>query len=90
MALPRLVHVEWVDSGLNIDHGWASKDKYLENTEKKRMLVDTVGILMHEDEEKVVVALSHDQNLDTWYSAQLILRESIISYVELVSEISFT
>jgi hypothetical protein len=37
----------------------------------------TVGIIMHEDEDIIVVALSHDPAHDKWISAQLIHKQSI-------------
>lgn len=72
------VSVTWLDSGVHIDHGWASAEKYCESTGLNGMTVHTVGILMHEDEDTVMVGLSYDPTHDTWFGAQLIARQNII------------
>lgn len=77
MADPRMVEVVWVDSGMHIDHGWASTEKYLTNIGLDRMTVRTVGIRVHEDDEALLVALSHDPAHDKWQGMQLILKDNI-------------
>jgi hypothetical protein len=73
----RMAYVRWIDSGMHSDYGWAPAEKYIENADLHRMECVTVGIIMHEDEDIIVVALSHDPAHDKWISAQLIHKQSI-------------
>jgi xanthine/CO dehydrogenase XdhC/CoxF family maturation factor len=75
----KFVRVIWLDSGMHMDYGWDKRERYLADANLGRMEVTTVGILMHEDEETVVVALNHDKAHDTWIGAQVIARQSIIT-----------
>jgi hypothetical protein len=77
--------VRWIDSGMHIDHGWAPSSTYLDGAEVSRMEVTSVGIVMHEDDDIVVLALSHDPAHDKWISAQLIHRPSIVEMQRLVA-----
>lgn len=71
--------VVWLDSGLHKDLGWASADEYLRDAGLASMTVITVGMLMHEDPDIVVLGLNHDPNHDTWIAAQMIARANVIS-----------
>lgn len=75
----RPVAVRWLDSGMHIDKGWASLEDYRANTETARMQVVTVGILMHEDDETILIGQSFDPAHDTWVGGQLIVKENVIS-----------
>lgn len=81
-----IIQVVWVDSGVHIDHGWAEKKKYLEGTGIENMVVTTVGILMHLDDDIVMVGLSHDEANDTWYGAQVIAMSNVVDITTLVPE----
>jgi hypothetical protein len=72
-----MVAVTWLDSGTHIDHGWASRDTYLKGTDIVRNTVTTVGLLMHKDDESVVVGLTYDPSHDHWYGAQLIALQNV-------------
>lgn len=73
----RMVYVRWVDSGMHSDYGWDTAAKYLDRASLRQMECVTVGILMHEDEDIIAVALSHDPEHDKWISAQLIHKQAI-------------
>ncbi len=77
------VRVTWVDSGMHIDHGWASAETYREGTTVDRMSVTTVGMLVAEEADTLLVALNHDPAHDTYLSMQLILRSDVISFERL-------
>jgi hypothetical protein len=75
-----LISVTWTDSGIHTDHGWASKEKYLEGINPPESnLVQTAGIKMHEDDDCIVVALSYDPVRNTWYGAEMILKSNVLS-----------
>jgi hypothetical protein len=76
--LPPVVAVRWLDSGMSLDRGWASRDSYVAQARIGRMIVRSVGYLMHEDEDVVVLALSYDPSGQTFYGAQVIARRSIV------------
>lgn len=78
MSKPVVV-VEWLDSGLNISDGWQKTDDVLGQARIERMNVTTVGMLMHEDDDLVIVGLSYDAEHDQWFSAQAIAQQNIKS-----------
>lgn len=69
--------VEWTDSGMHMDHGWASTEVYRSSAREWEGTVITVGQLLHEDENVVVLGLSHDAAHDHWFGAQLINKAAI-------------
>jgi hypothetical protein len=75
--VPRAVSVLWLDSGLHIDHGWASAATYKEGADLSRMTVLTVGLLMDENEDRILVGLNYDEAHEAWIGAQAIARSSI-------------
>ena len=80
---PPMVRVTWLDSGMHIDHGWAPRSQYIEGVLLDRMHVTTVGMLMAEDEDTVLLGLNYDPAHDAWIGAQVISKGSIISREEL-------
>lgn len=80
---PKVLKVEWRDSGMHIDHGWATTAVYQESVGKWNGTVTTIGALMFEDDNVIVIGLSHDVANDTWYGAQLIYKPCIISRKEI-------
>ena len=75
----RPVAVKWLDSGMHIDKGWASLEDYRKDTETSRMTVVTVGILMHEDDQTILIGQTYDPSHDHWVGGQLILKENVVS-----------
>lgn len=75
--------VEWTDSGLHIDEGWASLEVYRSVAKGWDGTVTTVGFLIYEDDERLVLALSRDHQRDCVYGAQLIAKGSIITRTNL-------
>lgn len=71
--------VEWVDSGLHIDEGWAPLDIYRSVAKDWNGTVTTVGFPIYEDERCLVLALSKDHQRGHCYGAQLIAVDSIVS-----------
>lgn len=75
--------VEWVDSGLHIDEGWAPLDVYRSVAREWTGKVTTVGIPIYEDDERLVLALSRDDERDHVFGAQLIAKNCIVSRIVL-------
>lgn len=75
--------VRWIDSGMHVDHGWDTLDKYKEDIESMCLTVETVGKLMHETDDALMVGLTHDPTRSAWYGAQIICKSNIIEVVYL-------
>ena len=76
---PRMVLVQWKDSGLQPDQRWSSKAEYVAELDINALTVKTVGWLMHEDGAHLLVGLSHDATGDAYFGVQVIARENVIS-----------
>jgi hypothetical protein len=74
-----LVKVAWVDSGLHLEDGWRDVPWYVNKAECTNGRVSTVGHLIHEDDQHVIVGLSLDIENDTVFSAQVIWQSNIES-----------
>lgn len=72
-----MLAVEWIDSGMHIDEGWAHLDVYRSVAKKWDGTVTTVGFPIYEDDERLVLALSRDHEREHCYGAQLIAKVSI-------------
>jgi len=69
--------IDWTDSGMHIDEGWAHLDVYRSVAREWTGSVTTVGIPIYEDDRVVVLALSCDQGNGMVFGAQLIQKASI-------------
>lgn len=69
--------IEWIDSGLHIDEGWASLEVYQSVAKGWDGTVTTIGFPIYEDDDRIVLALSRDHQRDHYYGAQLILKSCI-------------
>ena len=75
--------VEWIDSGLHIDEGWAKLEVYKSVAKGWNGRVTTVGFPIYEDDQVLVLALSRDNANDSYFGGQLIARDSIVRRVPL-------
>lgn len=75
--IEQVERVVWTDSGMHIDHGWATTDVYRSSATKWQGSVVTVGQVLYEDDDVLVIGLSHDKANDTWFGAQLIAKANI-------------
>ena len=62
-----LVHVEWVDSTTDCENPWQDRREAVEAVSKEgfypgSMRNRTVGFLMHEDENVIVLTMSYNEN----------------------------
>lgn len=73
------VKITWLDSGMHIDHGWNSADKYLGDVDINKMAVITVGLLMQSTEEIIAVGMNHDEAHDAWIGVQIIATSNVLS-----------
>jgi hypothetical protein len=74
------VLVRWIDSGLFISDGWQQLTEVIGQATGSNMTVTTIGHLIHEDDEIVVVGLSLDKDNDAVFGAQTIAKMNIIEY----------
>ncbi len=70
------IEVEWLDSGLARSDGWESTDTIMNDMHISQNVL-TSGFYLGEDDEKIVVALTHDPHTDMWFSAFAIAKENI-------------
>lgn len=75
------LEVEWVDSGTFRANGWESLDEILPHA--RIGTVTTVGLLAHEDDETLYLALSHDPDNEHYFGIQAIKKSNILSRVVL-------
>lgn len=81
---PRMVRVEWIDSGMSRSEGWEdAQDIVRALTEEGSFEVVTIGWLIHEDDERIIVAQSHDTFNDAYYNAHAIYRPCVRSIRDL-------
>jgi hypothetical protein len=75
------LQVEWIDSGTISQMGWMQKEEILATTKIGKVV--TVGVLFHESEDTLYIALSYDPEHEHWYGVQAINKTSIIKRVVL-------
>lgn len=68
------VEIHWLDSGLQVHDGWSSKSDF---TSARLCVVETVGFLVHEDEESYYVALTRDSKNNHYFGVQLIAKQNV-------------
>ncbi len=68
--------VTWIDSGTYHADGWEKKEEILERARIGKVV--SVGILFHEDDDAIYLALSHDPDHDTYFGVQVIQQSSIL------------
>lgn len=76
--------VEWIDSGMHIDQGWAELEVYRSVAKQWNGRVTTVGIPIYEDDRMLVLALSRDDANGNAFGAQLIALSAIVKRTVLV------
>lgn len=79
----RLVKVEWVDSGAALYDGWEQPADMIERSKINDLMCMTVGFLLHEDEERVIVSLTWDSHHDAFVSGHNIFKPCIVRMVDL-------
>lgn len=86
-----MAHIEfvrWLDSGTHLSDGWMSLDIVRQQAPASLQVVETVGHVIHEDDEVLVLGLSIDEANATVFGAQVIAKPCIRgrSRVNLVEE----
>lgn len=71
------VEVEWLDSGEARDNGWESRETVLAALRENVPAV-SVGWLIHEDPEQIVIAHTHDPKNDIFLGGLAIHRANIL------------
>ena len=70
-------YVRWLDSGTHLHDGWMQLDIVKQQAPSCLQEVDTVGHVVYEDEEVIVLGLSVDENNSTVFGAQVIAKSCI-------------
>ena len=83
----RMVLVTWLDSGLaSSDAEWQTTEEIVGSMrlhDESSMQVSTVGYLIHEDDEHLVVAQSYDPHNEHFLNAQMIFAPCVIAIRDL-------
>lgn len=58
--------VEWVDSGLSFASAWLDERVAVERVKEWNGIVVTVGHVVYEDEERILIGMSHDVETGNW------------------------
>lgn len=72
-----LVEVEWLDS--MTDGGWISKDDAIARATKDAMLHRSVGYLIHETDDMILLAGSRDEYCDQLCGTMQIPRVAVLT-----------
>lgn len=75
--------IEWVDSGMSFASTWLSTSLIQERAREWHGVVVSVGQVVYEDEERLVLGLSHDAETDNWASCFAIYKPCILTRVKL-------
>lgn len=78
MSEPRLVMVTWIDSGLARSNGWEKPAEIIPQMGVDHMTANTVGFLIHETDEILIVAQTEDLANGAYLNAQAIYVSNII------------
>lgn len=70
------LEVEWIDSGAARSDGWEPRQEMIDGLDISRAVV-TVGVLLLEDEDRIILAQTADDSSDTFFSAFCIWKPSI-------------
>lgn len=71
--------IRWLDTGLAIAEGWKTPDWYASQAATRRMEVLSVGFLVHEDDDVIVLAQSYDPEHNQYVNAEVIAKQGIIT-----------
>lgn len=69
------LEVEWVDSGVARDNGWEPKQVIVEHLDFEP--VTSVGWLLFEDEERIILAQTYDEKHQNFYNLHAVWRPAI-------------
>ena len=71
-------YIRWLDSGTHLSDGWMKLEIVQQQAKASLQYVDTVGHVVYEDDEVVVLGLSVDEANDTVFGAQVIAKGNIV------------
>ena len=71
-------YIRWLDSGTHLSDGWMKLEVVQQQAKASLQYVETVGHVVHEDDEVVVLGLSIDEANSTVFGAQVIAKGNIV------------
>jgi hypothetical protein len=71
--------IRWLDTGMAVAEGWKSPDYYASQAKTARMEVISVGLLVYEDDDVVVLCTSYDREHDAYVNGQVIAKAGILT-----------
>lgn len=70
-------YVRWLDSGTHLHDGWMQLEVVQQQAKACLQEVETVGHVVFEDDEVIVLGLSIDEANNTVFGAQVIAKQNI-------------
>lgn len=67
-----------MDSGLSFANVWCPEQTITDRADEWDGRVTTVGTVVHETEDRVVLCMSHDHESDAWAQCFLIYKPAIV------------
>lgn len=76
----RVSFVRWLDSGshLDFDRGWKGLSDYVVRASLDNMVAESVGFVMHEDEDVLLLGQTRDTAGQSYVGAQAIAKQNIL------------
>ena len=75
--------IEWVDSGLSFASTWLDERSVIERAKEWDGRVTTVGHVIFEDDDRIVLGLSRDHETGYWAGCFAIYKSAIIARCKL-------
>lgn len=82
----RVELVQWLDTGLAVNDGWMDTSYVVSRAHHLARPVTSSGIVMHEDEEAIVLAGAYAKDTGQWLNAHAILKSAIVGRRTLLEE----
>lgn len=78
MNLTMIEHITWIDSGHQFASSWASKDWIVDHANDWTGENESVGFVVHEDESKIVLVQTRDNENPNYAGAFVIWKPCIV------------
>jgi hypothetical protein len=78
-----LVTVEWMDTGARAGMTWATAEELVKEAATNDGIVVTVGYLLHNDDQFLLLAQSHDTHFDNYLNTHQVMKSAVRKVVKL-------
>ena len=71
-------YVEWRDSGMFQADGWQKRWEFTQAKGDLHTPARSVGFVLHEDKDTLILSTTHDKAHDAYFGAQFIAKSNIV------------